>query len=396
MDAFLSLPTSHCHAPQPDCVPAIKLKNEIKARAATTDESTSTIIHSALCTYPLSAAGQLPKNESLMLMIRRQRTTETVDANGRLPKKLRKTYHDEDFIMHDDKKLIIFTTKTNLSTLKQNKHWFADGTFKVCPDDYYQLFTLHAMMTNAIIPLVYGLLIGKSADDYNLFFEKVLKQDNFQPESIMTDFEAGTIKSVKDMLPIFYTKVRCLFRFSQAAWRQVQSKGLTTKYKEDEVFRLNVKQLIALAFVPLDQIIIGFDLICDLFDDDADDLLEYFEKTRIGTGRKKPQFDHKLWNIHDRVVATVPRSNNSVEGWHNAFASRVAISHPTIVKLGEKIRRKQSKFEVDIAKILQGHNIKTKKACYRKLDERITRLANSFDPTQLDQFLKSMAANITL
>ncbi|CAM4983192.1 unnamed protein product [Rotaria socialis] len=348
MDAFLSLPTSHCHAPQPDCVPAIKLKNEIKARAATTDESTSTIIHSALCTYPLSAAGQLPKNESLMLMIRRQRTTETVDANGRLPEKLRKTYHDEDFIMHDDKKLIIFTTKTNLSTLKQNKHWFADGTFKVCPDDYYQLFTLHAMMTNAIIPLVYGLLIG------------------------------------------------CLFRFSQAAWRQVQSKGLTTKYKEDEVFRLNVKQLIALAFVPLDQIIIGFDLICDLFDDDADDLLEYFEKTRIGTGRKKPQFDHKLWNIHDRVVATVPRSNNSVEGWHNAFASRVAISHPTIVKLGEKIRREQSKFEVGMAKILQGHNIKTKKACYRKLDERITRLANSFDPTQLDQFLKNMAANITL
>ncbi|CAF4575329.1 unnamed protein product, partial [Rotaria socialis] len=114
------------------------------------------------------------------------------------------------------------------------------------------------------------------------------------------------------------------------------------------------------------------------------------------TGRKKPQFDHKLWNIHDRVVATVPRSNSSVEGWHNAFASRVAISHPTIVKLGEKIRREQSKYEVDMTKILQGHNIKTKKACYRKLDDRITRLANSFDPTQLDQFLKNMAANITL
>ncbi|CAF4785068.1 unnamed protein product, partial [Rotaria magnacalcarata] len=139
MDAFVSQPTPHCHAPQPDRVPAIQLKNEIKARAATTDESTSTIIHSVLRTYPLSAAGQLPKNESLMLMIRRQRTTETVDADGRLPEKLRKTYRDEDFILHEDKKLIIFTTKTNLSILKQNKHWFADGTFKVCPDDYYQL-----------------------------------------------------------------------------------------------------------------------------------------------------------------------------------------------------------------------------------------------------------------
>ena len=71
----------------------------------------------------------------------------------------------------------------------------------MCSDDYYQLFTLHAMMGNANISLVYGLLIGKSAQDYNLFFEKVLEQDNFQSESIMTDFEIGAIKSVKYMLP---------------------------------------------------------------------------------------------------------------------------------------------------------------------------------------------------
>ena len=57
------------------------------------------------------------------------------------------------------------------------------------------------MMTNVTIPLVYGLLIGKSSEDYNLFFEKVLAQDHFQPKSIMTDFETGTIKSVKYMLP---------------------------------------------------------------------------------------------------------------------------------------------------------------------------------------------------
>ena len=57
------------------------------------------------------------------------------------------------------------------------------------------------MMTNTVIPLVYGLLIGKSTNDYNLFFEKLLEQDNFQLGSIMTDFEAGRIKSVKEMLP---------------------------------------------------------------------------------------------------------------------------------------------------------------------------------------------------
>ena len=140
MDAFLSQPTSHSHAPQPDRVPAIQLKNEIKARAVMTDEATSSIIHSALYTYPLSVAGELPKNEALMLMIRRQRSVETVDVDGHLLEKLKKTYSDEDLILHEDKNLIIFTTKTNLSLLKQNKHWFADGTFKVSYQSNVYLF----------------------------------------------------------------------------------------------------------------------------------------------------------------------------------------------------------------------------------------------------------------
>ncbi|CAM4831054.1 unnamed protein product [Rotaria magnacalcarata] len=247
MDGFLSLPTAHCHAPHPDRVPAIQLKNEIKTRAAMTDESSSSIINSVLRTYPLSAAGELPRSDGLSLTIRRHITTETVD---------------------------------------QNKHWFADGTFKRSPDDYYQFFTLHAMMTNAVIPLVYGLLIGKSNDDYNQFFQKIFELDNFQPKSIRTDFESGTIKSVKGMLPNILHK-GSLFHFSQAICRQVQNKGLATKYRQDECFRLKLKKLIALAFVPLDEVTTAFDLIADQFNDDADDLLEYFEKTWVGEPKKR-------------------------------------------------------------------------------------------------------------
>lgn len=56
-------------------------------------------------------------------------------------------------------------------------------------------------------------------------------------------------------------------------WRLVQNKELSTKYKDDECFRLNVKKLIVLAFVPLGDIIIGYELIVEEFDADADDLL---------------------------------------------------------------------------------------------------------------------------
>ena len=70
-------------------------------------------------------------------------------------------------------------------------------------------------------------------------------------------------------------------------WRLVQNKELSTKYKDDECFRLNVKKLIVLAFVPLGDIIIGYELIVEQFDDDADDLLDYFEKTWIGERKRR-------------------------------------------------------------------------------------------------------------
>jgi hypothetical protein len=71
----------------------------------------------------------------------------------------------------------------------------------------------------------------------------------------------------------------CLFHFGQSVWRQVQNKGLSTKYQEDENFRLSVKMLIGLAFLPPSDVITGFDLLAGEFDDDAHDLLDYFEKT---------------------------------------------------------------------------------------------------------------------
>ncbi|CAF3834472.1 unnamed protein product [Rotaria sordida] len=403
MDVFLSQPTTHNHAPNPDRIPVIQLHNEVKQRAATTDEPTSSILHSALRTFPLRAAGELTRTDIIIQTIRRQRTTPAIIPSGHLPEDLKKTYRGEDFLLYEDNEMIIFTTKTNLSILKQSKHWFADGTFKVCPDDFYQLFTLHALMVSIVIPLVYGLLVGKSTKDYNSFLEKVLEQDDFRPESIQTDFESGTLKSIKELLPNVSHK-GCLFHFGQNVWRHVQDNSLSKKYQEDDTFRTNVKKLIALAFLPLNDIINGFDLIAAEFDDDDDteNLLNYFEKTwvgekkRRGVGRKKPLFDHKLWNIYDRVIANLPRSNNAVEGWHHAFANRVAISHPTVAKLTEKIRLEQSKFEIDITQLLQGHQPKPKKACYRKIDERISRLVLGYDQLQIDQYLKNISSNISL
>ena len=61
MNTFLSNPITRCYALNFDLIAAVQLKNNIKAQAATTEEQFSSILHSALRTYPISANGALHK-----------------------------------------------------------------------------------------------------------------------------------------------------------------------------------------------------------------------------------------------------------------------------------------------------------------------------------------------
>ena len=78
-----------------------------------------------------------------------------------------------------------------------------------------------------------------------------------------------------------------MFHFGQCIWHQIRSLGLPKKYLEDKSFHLNVKRLIALAFVPASDVIKGFDVVADEFDDDAEGLVGHFEKTWIGKPKKR-------------------------------------------------------------------------------------------------------------
>ena len=68
----------------------------------------------------------------------------------------------------------------------------------------------------------------------------------------------------------------------QSVWRHVQSLGLQNKYVNDDAFRLNVNKLLALAFVPVDDVSRAYSSMIIEFDQDGDELLEYFEKTWVG------------------------------------------------------------------------------------------------------------------
>ena len=91
MDAILSGPTEHSHAPSIDQIPVVELKNKIKSKALDSEEPTSSILYSNIRSFPLDAAGQLPQTNSLLRTIRRQRQAEPTNADNRLPDHLKQT-----------------------------------------------------------------------------------------------------------------------------------------------------------------------------------------------------------------------------------------------------------------------------------------------------------------
>jgi hypothetical protein len=131
MEKFLQLPSDHSHTPNPNRLLLIRIQNEIKERGASSGEPTSTILHNVLRTVPVNIAAELPSTQSLSQTIRRQRMAPSLEVNGHLPSVLKQTDRGENFVLFEDDSMIIFTSDSNLSVLKECKHWFADGTFSV-------------------------------------------------------------------------------------------------------------------------------------------------------------------------------------------------------------------------------------------------------------------------
>ena len=70
------------------------------------------------------------------------------------------------------------------------------------------------------------------------------------------------------------------------------------------------------------------------------------------------------------VEGELARTNNAVDGWHNAFQTSIACSHPTISKLFNVLQREQSLQEATLVKWEAGQRkLASKKSMER--NERI-------------------------
>lgn len=166
---------------------------------------------------------------------------------------------------------------------------------------------------------MYVLCANKQQKTYNKIL-KILKQKqpNLKPSHIVVDFERAAINAASNN----FNKAQvhgCFFHLGQNIWRHVQQCGLQTNYAEDNEFAKNVRMLMALALVPVEDMIIAFEKLMEIpfwQDIEADEyntqkqaLLSYFESTYIGkpgrtpnSTRRSPLFAVAMWNMYQLTL----------------------------------------------------------------------------------------------
>ncbi|KAB0801401.1 hypothetical protein PPYR_01533 [Photinus pyralis] len=405
----------HNHNADAAQLEANKVMQKIKEDAENTRDTPQFIVSQASAGLGNAVAAKLPTVNNIKRTIRNVRVRENVaPAIPRhreeiiFPEEFTITTNGELFLLHDsgpvNDRILIFSTARNINLLAMSQHWYADGTFKVVPPLFLQLYTIHGIKDHVAIPLIYALLPNKTEQTYlNLLREikNLLPADDAQPQTIMTDFEVAMINAIRIEFPQTIHR-GCFFHLCQSIFRHIQENGLKREYERNPEVALTLKLLPALAFVPPQDVIPAFEDICEqnIFSPELQVIVDYFEDTWIGRpqrrGRRPPHFAINMWNCFDAVQHGLPKTNNAVEGWHRAFQMQLCADHPNIWKFISALKREQSINELRIEQHISGQPPTISRKEYRDCAQRLLTLVNSYAPDiNIYDYVRGIAHNIS-
>ncbi|KRZ00789.1 hypothetical protein T11_9283 [Trichinella zimbabwensis] len=254
-----------------------------------------------------------------------------------IPDQLKTSKSEEDFLVCQSasKHILVFATFSKFRLLATRKASGMDGTFKIVPQWYQQLFTIHD------------------------FVAAVVLEVDLNPDSIICDFETALIPVIRGYFP--NTRVRgCYFQFCQEVHRKVSELGLRKKpvvrYRSDEETKRKIKMLLTTAFLPVPQVVTGVRLLETGTTGNLLDLFHYFQQGWM-TDDILP-----LWNVHNVRI----RTNNHLERWHNELNKKAGKSHVRFYELLHLLIVEQGVVETLINQLLSRDPAT---GCLRRLNQ---------------------------
>ena len=222
---------------------------------------------------------------------------------------------------------------------------------------------------------------------------------------VVLDFEKAFMKAVNTVLPEIEF-VLCFFHLSQSIHRHVGTLGLKTILQENSKceykWRLRVNMLKALAFVPCEDVSDAFVELSEAFNWGQFEILkDYFEMTYIGiwklkkgtNGRRpgmertKPAYPIELWNVFNRTLDGLGRTNNKVEAFNKAFSKSLNQSKPPIWKLLGHFQTEASLVNSKLRHI-ESNSYKAKpNKRYAVVSKKLQRQTQAYDSNQKMDYL---------
>ncbi|KRY98389.1 hypothetical protein T11_18027 [Trichinella zimbabwensis] len=151
-------------------------KNSLKRRAVEKLKTVPQIYHEEASSASAdleTAAGQFPTYKSVKTAMYRKRAQKfprlpPTRQQLEIPPQWRMTKCFRRFLLCNNvyNSILIFCTEENLSILSEHSVWSMDGTFKIVPEWYQQMFTIHVFIAGKLVPLVYCLTIQKDLSTY--------------------------------------------------------------------------------------------------------------------------------------------------------------------------------------------------------------------------------------
>ena len=313
---------------------------------------------------------------------------------------------DEDgcrFLIFDNKnnenRILIFGTDQCLRHLSASQFWFMDGTFKVAPILFKQLYVIRAALDDSAVSAVYAFLSSKEEDTYVEMLEAISKKCDdighpLDPSNIMIDFEKGMFNAIYRVFGSQVFVKGCFFHLTKNTWKHIQSLGLADQYLEDEEIKLFCGMIDALAYLPLNLVADGMQYLTQNTPSGFEPLVEYFDKTYVsGTYRQiarpgqniilrnnPPLYSPDVWNVHEATLSDGARTNNMCEAWNNAFSKLIGHHHPTVWTSIEGLKKDNMLAHLAIDQSSRGI-LCTKRVRQETVDlqSRLKRLAEQLD-----------------
>jgi hypothetical protein len=403
----------HNHAGNIATSLARKAVSEMKGKMeelTATPSSSQAAVASNLDDHVLMA---LPKRPTLNRALQRHRQKLNNTANGGMP--LPPLPQDMNFdipdqfrsmILYDSgpvgDRIILIGCVELLDGLARAEVWLADGTFKVVPGLFFQLYSIHFQFGSGVNPAaLYCLLTNKTAETYGRILQQLrILVPAAAPRTVLVDFERAAMNSFSEAYPNC-TVTGCYFHLCQSVQRKVGEIGLKVQYENNDEVRGVIRCLAALAFVPREDVIEAFELLVESMPADIehlDELVTFFEHTYIRGRRQRGRgetynaalFPIAMWNQQAGATDGIARTTNSVEGWHNGIQALFQCHHPTIWSFLTGLQRDIQKQKAVFLQAVSGVQIIAAKR-YRTLNARVQRAVASYGRAEVLTYLRAMA-----